>query len=264
MNSTSIALGLDIIGPAFVAGLLVLSTHVPLGRRVLARGIIFIDIAVAQFASLGVVLAHLVHWEERWQVQALAFAAAIIGAALLNVSERLWPRLQEAVIGSSFVVVASLSMLLLAHDPHGGEYLRELLIGQILWTTWSGVAPFALASALVLLAWYGGLHRSTAGFYLLFAVAVTFSVQIVGVYLVFASLILPALAARGQDSRIAAATAYAVGNVGYGAGLLLSLRHDLPAGALIVCTLCLACIGALILGACLRRRVVTPAGAGGG
>lgn len=257
-----IPVGLDIIGPAFVAGLLVLSTHVPLGRRVLARGIIFIDIAVAQFASLGVVMAHLGHWEERWQVQAVAFATAIIGAALLNVSERLWPRMQEAVIGSSFVVVASLSMLLLAHDPHAGEYLRELLIGQILWTTWSGLAPFALASAAVLAAWYGGLYRSVPGFYLLFAVAVTFSVQIVGVYLVFASLILPALAARCEASRVAVATAYAVGIIGYGAGLLLSLRYDLPAGAVIVCTLCLACIAALILGMFRRRRISSQGASG--
>lgn len=245
--------GLDVIGPALVAGLLVLSTHVPLGRRVLARGIIFIDIAVAQFASLGVVLAHLAHWEELWQVQAVAFAAAIGGAALLNLSERLWPRVQEAIIGSSFVVVASLSMLLLAHDPHGGEYLRELLIGQILWTSWSGLLPLAVMSVLVLAAWFGGACRSANGFYLLFAVAVTLSVQIVGVYLVSASLILPALAACRLGARSGLLVAYAVGAVGYATGLLLSLKYDLPAGAIIVCTLCLASVLSLLLMSARRR-----------
>jgi zinc/manganese transport system permease protein len=246
-------LGLDVIGTALLAGLLVLSTHVPLGRRVLARGIIFIDIAVAQFASLGVVLAHLMHWEEMWQVQSVAFAAAIGGAALLNLSERLWPRVQEAVIGSSFVVVASLSMLLLAQDPHGGEYLRELLIGQILWTSWSLLLPLAVMSVLVLIAWFSGVCRSPHGFYLIFAVAVTLSVQIVGVYLVFASLILPALAACRLGERSGLMVAYAVGAAGYAMGLLLSLRYDLPSGAIIVCMLCLACIVSLLLISVLRR-----------
>lgn len=241
---------LHIIGPAFAAGLLVLASHVPLGRRVLLHGIIFIDIAVAQFASLGVVLAHMLHWESAWAVQATAFATAIAGAALLNLSERFWPHLQEAVIGSSFVMAASLAILLLANDPHGGEHLRELLVGQILWTTWSDLVPLAAMTALVLLAWFGlGMRRSSAGFYLLFALAVTTSVQIVGVFLVFASLILPALAAHRLGPATGLAAAYAVGAVGYALGLLLSLWFDLPAGAIAVCTLCVTALSALPLAA---------------
>ncbi len=237
---------LYIIGPAFVAGLLILASHVPLGRRVLAHGIIFIDIAVAQFASVGVVLAHILHWESAWAVQLTAFAAAIAGAALLNLSERLWPRMQEAIIGSSFVVVASLAILLLAHDPQGGEHLRELLVGQILWTSWPDLVPLAVMTAAVLGAWFGcGLNRSRAGFYLLFALAVTLSVQIVGVYLVFASLILPALAAHRMSPRTGLLAGYLLGAAGYGLGLLLSLRFDLPAGAIIVCALCLLVMAAL-------------------
>jgi len=122
--------------------------------------------------------------------------------------------------------------------------------------------PLALMSILVLAAWYGGACRSASGFYLLFAVAVTVSVQIVGVYLVFASLILPALAANRLGARSGLATAYAVGATGYGAGLLLSLRYDLPAGAIIVCTLCLACFASLLLTTVLRRAgEVQPAAA---
>jgi zinc/manganese transport system permease protein len=229
---------LSIILPAFVAGLLVLATHVPLGRRVLERGIIFIDIAIAQFASLGVVAAHILHLESAWVTQAAAFTAALGGAALLNLSERLWPDVQEALIGGSFVVVSSLVILLLAHDPHGGEQLQEMLVGQILWTTWNDLLPLAGISALVLIAWFGfGLQRSRAGFYLLFALAVTMSVQMVGVYLVFASLILPALAVRRTGVSRGLIIGYAIGALGYGIGLLLSLWFDLPSGAIIVCTL---------------------------
>lgn len=249
---------LYIIGPAFAAGLLVLASHVPLGRRVLAHGIIFIDIAVAQFASVGVVLAHMLHWESAWAVQLTAFAAAIGGAALLNLSERLWPQLQEAVIGCSFVVVASLAILLLANDPQGGEHLRELLVGQILWTTWPDLGPLAVMTAAVLGAWFGlGLNRSRAGFYLLFALAVTLSVQIVGVYLVFASLILPALAAHRLGPRTGLVLGYLVGAAGYALGLLLSLRFDLPAGAIIVCALCLAAVA--VLPFAVRRGAAPPA-----
>ena len=245
---------LAIITPAFLAGLLVLASHVPLGRRVLERGIIFIDIALAQFASLGVVLAHILHLESAWITQAGAFAAALAGAALLNLSERLWPELQEAIIGSSFVVTASLAILLLANDPHGGEQLHELLVGQILWSSWTDLLPLAGITLLVLTAWFGfGLQRSRAGFYLLFALAVTMSVQIVGVYLVFASLILPALAVRGLGGHRGLALGYAVGALGYGLGLLLSLWFDLPSGALIVCTLA---GGTLLLLPLVRRKAV--------
>ncbi len=246
---------LAIIAPAFMAGLLVLASHVPLGRRVLERGIIFIDIALAQFASLGVVLAHILHLESAWLTQAGAFAAALIGAALLNLSERRWPELQEAIIGSSFVVTASLAILLLANDPHGGEQLHELLVGQILWSSWTDLLPLAGITLLVLAGWFGfDLQRSRTGFYLLFALAVTMSVQIVGVYLVFASLILPALAVRRLDGRGGLVLGYAVGAMGYGLGLLLSLWFDLPSGALIVCTLA---GGTLLLLPLLQRKTAT-------
>lgn len=251
---------ISIIAPAFLAGLLVLATHVPLGRRVLAHGIIFIDIAVAQFASLGVVLAHILHWESQWMTQGTAFATALTGAIMLNLTERFWPHLQEAIIGSSFVVVASLAILLLANDPHGGEHLRELLVGQILWTTWEDLVPLAIMTFMVLMAWFGlGLRHSRTGFYLLFAMAVTLSVQIVGVYLVFASLILPALAVYRAGHVSGTIIGYLAGAGGYGCGLLLSLWFDLPSGAIIVCCLCAVTLLALPL---IAR--ITDAGAGPG
>lgn len=220
-----------ILLPAFAAGLLVLATHVPLGMEVLRRGIIFIDLAVAQFAGFGIVAAHALGAQSHgWQMQLAALAAALAGALFLRWRERRNPAHQEAVIGVSFVAVACATILVLAKDPQGGEHIRELLVGQILWTTWAGMLPLAIVTALVLAAWHGlRLKASPLAFYLVFAIAITASVQFVGVYLVFASLIAPALAAGGR-----APLAYATGAGGYAAGLLASALLDLPAGAAIV------------------------------
>ena len=224
-----------ILLPAFVAGLLVLASHVPLGTAVLARGIIFLDLAIAQIAGLGVVLAYRLAGDDAhpgW-IQLGAVAAALIGAQFLHWREARDPARQEAVIGVAFVAAACLALLVMSQDPQGAEHLRDLLVGQILWSHWQGLWPLAGVTAAVLVAWFGfGLRHSPRGFYLLFAVTITASVQVVGVYLVFASLIVPALAAAGRLSR-----AYGVGVVGYGLGLLASALFDLPAGATIVLAL---------------------------
>lgn len=228
----------------FLAGLLVLATHVPLGRRVLARGIIFLDLAVAQIAVLGVIAAHALDLAPQgWPTQLAAAAAALAGAALLAACERRWPEIQEALIGSAFVVAASLGVLLLAGDPHGGEHLSELLTGQILWATPKQTAQIAALYAVLLLlwAWRGtrparpGLDR--LGFYLVFALAITASVQLVGVYLVFASLILPALAVRGWSPRAGLILGGLIGALAYAAGLMASALFDWPTGPAIVIAL---------------------------
>ncbi|MCA1979875.1 MAG: metal ABC transporter permease, partial [Thiobacillus sp.] len=211
------ALDPALLVPPLAAGLLVLATHIPLGRRVLARGIVFLDLAIAQFAGLGVIIAHVAGWEASWATQLVAFAAALAGATLLAWSDRRWPARQEALIGSSFVVVACVAALLLASDPHGGEELQALLVGQILWVTPSQLAAAAAVYALVGALWRP-LARHGFGFYALFALAITTSVQLVGVYLVFASLILPALATLGRE-RGWAPLAFAVGATGYASGL---------------------------------------------
>ena len=236
------ALDPSLLGWPLLAGLLVLATHVPLGRRVLARGIIFLDLAVAQIAVLGVIAAHALDLAPQgWPTQLAATAAALAGAMLLATCERHWPDIQEALIGSAFVVSASLGVLLLAGDPHGGEHLSELLTGQILWTTPSQVVPMGGMYAALLAVWVwrnaqpGGL--STFGFYLVFALAITASVQVVGVYLVFASLIFPALAIRHRPPRAALLIGWGVGTLAYTLGLVLSAWFDLPAGPAIVMTL---------------------------
>jgi zinc/manganese transport system permease protein len=235
------ALDIGILGPALIAGLLVLVTHVPLGRQVLARGIVFIDLAVAQVAALGVLSADLVGWEPKgWQVQLLAAGAALLAALLLTWMEKRWPEIQEALIGAMFVLAASAAIILLAHNPHGGEHLRDLLGGQILWVTWSDLLPLSIITIVIaFLRTRCNWKLGSMGFYMVFAIVVTASVQLVGVYLVFSSLILPALAVRGLKPARQLTIAYTVGVGAYLSGLVVSALFDLPSGAVIVWMLAL-------------------------
>jgi zinc/manganese transport system permease protein len=225
----------SILLPAFVAGILVTATHVPLGTQVLARGIVFIDLAIAQIAGCGVLLADQLGFEpEGVAVQVAALLAALGGALLLTWTERIWPEVQEAVIGVTFILAATGGILLLASNVHGSEHLRDLLIGQILWVQWTRLAWTAIVYAVLLALWFGAGERlGRTGFYLLFAVAVTVSVQLVGVYLVFATLIVPPLATR-RMTRGRLAAAWALGAIAYAVGLLLSTVLDLPSGPAIV------------------------------
>jgi zinc/manganese transport system permease protein len=228
---------LSIIGPALVAGVLVLLTHVPMGREVLSKGIIFIDLAIAQVAGLGVIGADMLHLshDSAWVVQVSAGVAALLGALLLTWTEKKFPEIQEALIGGLFALAATGSILLLSNNPEGGEHLKDLLVGQILWVNLSSLIPVAILYALILGAWFGfGKQLGRVGFYVLFALAVTASVQLVGVYLVFASLIMPALGVRGMSDRRGLIAAFLTGVVAYAVGLVLSTLFDLPSGALIV------------------------------
>jgi zinc/manganese transport system permease protein len=245
------ASSIGILVPAFIAGLLVTATHVPLGFEVLKRGIVFIDLAIAQIAGVGVILADSLGWEPHGAaVQVAALAAALSAALMLTWTERRWPDVQEAIIGVVFMLGSTGAILLLSSNPHGGEHLKDLLIGQILWANPSRLPFEALAYGAILAAWFGlGERLGRVGFYALFACAVTISVQLVGLYLVFATLIVPALATR-YATRRRYFKAYAVGVLGYVAGLLASLWLDQPSGAMIVWAMALAAV----LVASLERR----------
>jgi zinc/manganese transport system permease protein len=236
----------DILLPAFIAGLLVLATHIPFGMRVLQRGVIFADLAVAQIAGLGVVIAGLLDLTEHpLLVQLIAASSALCGAALLAWIERRLPEVKEACIGLTFVLSATLGILLMSHDVHAGEHLKDLLVGQILWVSNSQLIATAVLTAALLAIWKLLRQRlGNFGFYALFAIAITASVQLVGVYLVFASLIVPALATHRHPKR-RYLFAFTVGIAGYAAGLLFSVWLDLPTGAAIVWALML-CGGVML------------------
>jgi len=237
-------LDISILGPAFVAGVLVLLTHVPLGREVIQRGIIFIDLAIAQFAGLGIIFAASLGMEAHGlAIQLVAFASALIGALALGFTEKWLGHYQEALIGISFSLAATGSILLLANNPHGGEHLKDLLVGQILWVEWHQlIAPlFAGIGVMTLWLWKQELFKGKL-FYVIFAIAITLSVQLVGIYLVFASLIIPALVTVKFSDTKAVGIALGIGIAGYLFGLTLSAVFDLPSGALIVWCLALCAL----------------------
>jgi zinc/manganese transport system permease protein len=248
------AVDLSILWPALAAGLLVIATHVPLGREVLSRGIIFIDLAIAQISGLGAIAADQLHLQlGGFGPEIGAGVAALLGALLLTRLERAFPDVLEALIGVLFALAATGGILLLANDPHGGEELKDLLVGQILWVSPGALVPVAALYALVLAIWFGvPSAHNRALFYGLFALTITASVQLVGVYLVFATLIVPAVATRALAPGRGLALAYAVGALGYVAGLVLSALFDLPTGALIVW--CLAAVAAALM--VVRGRTV--------
>ena len=232
----------DLIGillPALVAGLIVLGTHIPLGKQVLKRNIIFIDLAIAQIAALGAIMAELHHNEwtsEHWH-WLLPIAFALAGALLISQLEKLVRHELEAFIGLLYVLAAVSGVLVLADSPHGDELLQSMLAGQILWTDWGDLFVPAIVSAVLvgLWIWFPPQQNATI-FYLSFAVAITLSVQLVGVYLVFTSLIVPAVATSALKS-YRTTIAVIIGVLGYFLGLLSSLLFDLPSGAAIVATL---------------------------
>jgi zinc/manganese transport system permease protein len=252
------AADISLVWPALIAGLLVTATHVPLGIQVLRRGIVFIDLAVAQIAGLGVIFADTIGLDPHgWAVQASALSAALAGALLLTWTDKRWPDVQEAIIGVTFVLASNVAILLLASNPRGAEHLKDLLIGQILWVNPARLPIEALIYATILTVWFGfGPRIGRAGFYILFACAVTVSVQLVGLYLVFTTLIVPALATR-RFKRFRVAACYVLGAAGYAVGLGISLFADLPPGPLIVCAMAALAIVVFAFGP--RPALAAPA-----
>jgi zinc/manganese transport system permease protein len=234
VNETFAEIG--ILGPALVAGLIVVLSHVPLGQQVLRRGIVFIDLAIAQVAGLGVIAAQSAGLDlHGWKTQVAAVVAALLGAMLLTWTERRRAEVQEALIGVLFVLASTAQILLLANDPHGGEALKDLLAGQILWVSTEQLVRAAVLTALFLAVWFRfRASLGTVGFYVVFSVMVTTSVQLVGVYLVFTTLIVPALAVyrHARDRQLWLGYALAFGS--YVVGLGVSLFSDLPSSPVIV------------------------------
>jgi zinc/manganese transport system permease protein len=227
---------LSILWPALVAGVLVVLSHVPLGQQVLRRGIVFIDLAIAQVAGLGVIASGAFGLElAGWQTQVAAVTSALLGALLLTWTERRRPEVQEALIGVLFVLASTAQILLLANNPHGGEELKDLLAGQILWVSTGQLLRAAILTAIFLLVWFRWRERmGHVGFYVLFSLMVTQSVQLVGVYLVFTTLIVPALATYRHGRGRQLTLGYLVAIASYVVGLGVSLVTDLPSSAVIV------------------------------
>ncbi|RYF42338.1 MAG: metal ABC transporter permease [Comamonadaceae bacterium] len=228
----------------------------PLGAQVLARGVVFIDLALAQVAACGVLLAALlVDHPPLWLSSASAACAALMGAAAVWWLARRWPQQREALIGLVYVAGAGLGVIAAGFDPHGRERLAALLAADVLWAPWSGVALLAGAAAVVLAAAASGRLRHDLVFYPVFALALSAAVPVLGLYLVFAFLIAPALwTHRGVGLGYAVLGAL----VASGAGLGVSWVWDLPSGACIAVALCLLGLGGALAPSTASANAAPP------
>ncbi len=230
---------ITLLAPALAAGAVISLAHVPLGQEVLKRGIIFLDLAVAQFAALGMisfqVLLNIDEYSYIGMYGPLAsgLIAALLCAFTFHALEKHAGRYQEALIGCAFVLAACISLLLMANDPHGGEEMKNILAGQILWTNWSDIKIAAPAFILVFTLWFIFKNKRSVMFYPLFALSIPFAVNLIGIYLVFASLIFPALAVvKLKNYKII--SGIAVSLIAYFTGLFASYVFDWPSGPAIV------------------------------
>lgn len=232
------------------AGWLILMSHLPLGEQVLQRGIVFIDLAIAQLAALGGVCGPLLF--PSLQLSSLltvvsGVALALVGSGLVALICRYLPAHREALIGLLYAGSASLLMIAVAYDPHGNRALAQSLSGDILWVTESQLIWLLVATPL---AWLGCRKGCRALFYPAFAVLVTLSVPVLGVYLVFSTLIVPALVSRILNGM--RWVGWLTGALGYLAGLFISFLLDWPTGATIVLSLLVTAV--LLCGTMLWRQ----------
>ncbi len=249
-----------ILLPASILCLLMILTHTYLGLHVLARGIIFVDLALAQVAALGMSIAFLLGEEAHgFTAQLYAFATTLV-VAFAFAHLRFIPSktAREVAIGCVYVVSTALSIVILSRSSQGMEELKSMFNGNILWASWDEIIVVALVYAL--LALLHGFYRKR--FYALsfnegengegkssflweflffasFAVVITLAVNLAGILLVFALLIIPAFSASIISTRfiIRLGSGWVLAIVGSMAGLWLSYSADLPVGATVVSVL---------------------------
>jgi zinc/manganese transport system permease protein len=245
-----------------LAGLILTGIHAYLGVHVVERGVIFVDLSLAQIAALGTTIAYLAGYELHssmtyfWSLGFTILGAAIFAFTRVHRETRI-P--QEAIIGIVYAVSAAAAILAMSKAPEGTEHLKDMLVGNILTVSKHTVAETAGLYALVgvfhwifrkkFLAISVGAHNGEAEsmprvklwdflFYTSFGFVVTSSVAIAGVLLVFSYLIVPSVAAmlfaRSIGKRLA--IGWSMGAIVSAIGILISFQADLPTGATIVCT----------------------------
>ena len=264
---------ISLMAAPFVVCVLLVAIHGYFGLHVIARGVIFVDLALAQMAALGATAGVLVRLApDSAAAQLVAVAATGVGAAIFALTRtmRVHRVPHEAIIGIVYVVASAAAMLIADQAPRGAEHIKDSLVGTILWVTWPTVLKDAVAYAIigVLLVTFrtrfemisfdpaGAAERGLRVrawdflFYLLFGVTVTFSVPVAGVLLVFTFLVVPAVVAFlffKPPALPMPFVAWVVGVFASTAGLWLSYVSDLPTGPVIVCTFGMVLVGAALL-----------------
>ena len=247
-----------ILLPAFVLSALMIFTHTYLGLHVLARGVIFVDLALAQVAALGVSIAFLLGEEAHGtRAQLYAFAATLtVAFAFAGLRRVPGKTTREVIIGCVYVVATALTIVILSRSTQGMEELKSLFNGNILWVRWQEITLIAVAyGALTILhivyrqnflaLSFDSDDSRRPGFlweflfFATFAVVITLAVNVAGVLLVFAFLIIPAFSASILVATLGKRLliGWIIGVLGSTAGLWLSFSADLPVGATVVSVL---------------------------
>jgi zinc/manganese transport system permease protein len=277
---------LSLLWAPFLMCLVLTGIHAYLGVHVLAREVVFVDIALAQIAALGATTAFLLgHETDTWPSYAGGLAATVAGALVLALTRsRRHHVSQEAIIGVVYAVSSAAAVLISDRAPHGAEQVRAMLVGNLLSVRpgevvkvaalylavgllhWLCRRPFFLISTDPDRAFRDGwrVRLWDFVFYASFGVVVTSSVRIAGVLLVFSYLIVPALAALIVGGSIARrlATGWIFGTVVSVLGVATSAVFDLPTGASVVCVFGVALLGLWPVYRHVRsgRSVATPLG----
>jgi zinc/manganese transport system permease protein len=238
---------LTFLWPAFLVAVCLVGIHAYFGIQVLARKVIFVDLALAQIAALGATVAFMLgHSAQSVATYGYSLAFTLLAAVLLAFTRAWGTRVpQEALIGVIYVVAAAAAILLIDRAPQGAEHLKQILTGNILTSGLNEVAVIVpLYAAVGLLHWLLRSQMSGTGplfwefvFYASFGLVVTSSVAIAGVLLVFSFLIIPAAIGVMFAATLARqlAIGWIVGTFTSAAGLAASFVFDLPTGAAMVC-----------------------------
>jgi zinc/manganese transport system permease protein len=238
---------IQFLWPAFLVAVCLVGIHAYFGIMVLARKVIFVDLALAQIAALGATVAFMLgHAPQSIATYGYSLTFTLLAAVLLAFTRAWGTRVpQEALIGVIYVVAAATAILLIDRAPQGAEHLKQILTGNILTSGFSDLAVIVpLYAAVGLLHWLLRRHMTGAGslawefvFYATFGIVVTSSVAIAGVLLVFSFLIIPAtigiLLADSLSRQLA--IGWIVGVLVSAAGVAASFVFDLPTGAAMVC-----------------------------
>lgn len=235
--------------PAVTASALISIALVPLGHRVLARGMVFADLAIAQWAALGILLAGNLLQEAGQLTRLLgSLILALTAVSAVSLVLRYMVRHREAMIGLLYALGASGATLLVSNDPHGAQRLTNTLDGDLLWTTALNLLPLGIL-AISVLWWQYLLPERWANrlFLPLFAVAITLTVELAGIYVVFTSLIAAPLLIshlRGYPATIAITACF----LGHALGTVASAWIDLPTGPSVV-------VAVIVVSACATVRL---------
>jgi len=270
---------LDLMIPPIVAALVILSIHAYLGLHVIAREVIFVDLAFAQIAALGTTVGLWMGVEVGSPLSIMgALSFTLLGALIFSFTRMEdSPVPQEAIIGITYVVASAAVILIAGFTAEGAEHIKETLTGTLIWVDWPTILQMTVVYLLI-----GGFHwvfrRKMLGvsfapatvsrvrlwdfvFYVTFGIVISFSVEVAGVLMVFSALVIPAVIAFLYTTRfgVALGLAWAVGAVAIVGGIWASFVWDFATGPFLVCafglTLALAFALRPLLGGPTGRRV---------